>query len=118
MAPEKCSPYSADHSGLTQSLCQDARELDQLCVYRLGASDDVCERGSRDLAFLIADQNAALAIAQRLDGIDAQSRGQQAIEGARRSAAHDMSKRRGTQFKTRPLLVRIEISENPGGIFF
>jgi hypothetical protein len=63
-------------SGVTkhfaQSLCQDARKLDQICIYRLGASDDVGEGRSRDFVFLIADQYASLTIAQRLDGIDAQ----------------------------------------------
>jgi hypothetical protein len=42
-------------SGVTthfaQSLCQDARKLDQFCIYRLGASDDVGERRSRDFVF-------------------------------------------------------------------
>ena len=47
-----------------QSLCQDARKLDQFCIYRLGASDDFLERRSRDLVPLIADQYPGLAIAQ------------------------------------------------------
>jgi len=38
-----------------QSLCEDARELDQFRIYRLGASDDVGERRSRDLVLLVAD---------------------------------------------------------------
>ena len=39
---------------IAQSLCEDARELDQFRIYRLGASDDVGERRSRDLVLLIA----------------------------------------------------------------
>src|SRR5271166_4869555 len=93
---------------LAQSLCQDARELDQFCIYRLGASDDVGERRSRDFVFLIADQYAGLAIAQGLDGIDAQPGSQQAIEGAGRRAAHDVPKRGGAQLKTCPLLISVE----------
>src|SRR4051812_40612750 len=88
-----------------QSLGEDACELDQFSIYRLGASDDVGERGSRDLVLLIADQYAGLAIAQRLDRIDAQPRSQQAIEGAGRSPAHDVTQGRGTQLKSGPLLV-------------
>ena len=38
-----------------QSLCEDARKLDQFRIYRLGASDDVGERRSRDLVLLVAD---------------------------------------------------------------
>src|SRR6266852_7960965 len=101
-----------------RSLCEDARELDQFRIYRLGASDDVGERGSRDLVFLIADQYAGLAIAQGLDGIDPQPGRQQAIEGAGRSAAHDVPKRGGAQLKTYPLLIGVEISEDFGGVFF
>src|SRR5437667_7069750 len=109
-------------SGVTkhfaQSLCEDARKLDQFSIYGLGASDDVCERRSRDLVFLIADQYASLTIAQGLDGIDAQPGSQQAIEGAGRRAAHDVAKCGGTQLKTCPLLISVEISEDLGGIFF
>jgi putative membrane protein len=101
-----------------QLLCEDARKLDQFRIYRLGASDDVGERRSRDLVLLIADQYAGLTIAQGFDGIDTQPRSQQAIEGAGRSAAHDVPQRRGTQLKTGPLLVGVEISEDLGGIFF
>src|SRR6266581_2212162 len=100
-----------------QSLCEDARKLDQFSIYRLGASDDVCERRSRDLIFLIADQYASLTIAQGLDGIDPQPGSQQAIEGAGRSAAHDVPERGGAQLKTYPLLIGVEISEDFGGIF-
>ena len=44
-------------------------------------------------------------------------RRQQAIEGAGRSAAHDVPKRGGAQLKTGPLLVGVEIGEDLGGIF-
>ena len=40
---------------IAQLLCEDARKLDQFRIYRLGASDDVGERCSRDLVLLIAD---------------------------------------------------------------
>src|SRR6266404_2353088 len=100
------------------SLCQDARKLNQFCIYRLGTSDDVGERRSRDLVFLIADQYASLTIAQGLDGIDAQPGSQQAIEGAGRGAAHDVSKRGGTQLKTCALLISVEVSEDFSGILF
>ena len=39
---------------IAQLLCEDARKLDQFRIYRLGASDDVGERCSRDLVLLIA----------------------------------------------------------------
>jgi hypothetical protein len=38
-----------------QLLCEDARKFDQFRIYRLGASDDVGERRSRDLVLLVAD---------------------------------------------------------------
>ena len=105
-------------SPFVRSLCQDARELEQFRIYRLDASNDLCERRSRDLVLLIADQYAGLTIAQGLDGSDAQPGSQQAIEGAGWCAAHDVPRVWWRAAEACPLLICVEITKDFGRIFF